>query len=444
MNFDHTICAISTAPGIGGIAVVRVSGKDCFQITNKLVKKSILSQAANTSIFNVIMDGDSELDEVVITKFIGPKSFTGDDVIEINCHGSIFIQNRLLELLTENGAVMAEPGEFTMRAYLNGKMDLTQAEAVADIIESEHAASHRMAMHQMKGGFSKDLITLRQQLIDFASLIELELDFSEEDVEFADRSQLNELIDRILTFISGLIDSFQMGNAIKNGISVAIIGIPNAGKSTLMNTLLNEERAIVSEIPGTTRDTIEEALVINGVKFRLVDTAGIRASEDKIETIGVERSFESASKASIIINLFDSAEKENYDALLAKIDLQNKAVIHVANKTDLHTVETKDVIAISALHKTGIDKLIDAIYKAAQIDSIQSGQSVVSNQRHLEALKNALQDLDKVKFGLQNGTTGDFIAMDIRSALRHLGSITGEVSTDDLLGNIFGKFCIGK
>jgi len=448
MNTSETICAIATPPGNGGVAVIRISGNDAFRVSDGLFSKDIFNLPANTVTYGTILDDTQVIDACVVTKFIGPHSFTGEDVIEIGCHGSIYIQQRLIHALIKNGARMAGPGEFTMRAYLNQKMDLSQAEAVADLIASESEAAHKMSMHQLRGGFSKDLKLLRQQLIDFASLIELELDFSEEDVEFADRSQLNSLIDGVLTFIGSLIQSFDLGNVLKSGVPVAIVGEPNAGKSTLLNALLNEERAIVSDIPGTTRDTIEELLILKGIKFRLIDTAGIRTSQNNIEQIGVKRSYASVKKAQIVLLIYDGTKGLSDSFLNDLRDLlhEDQRLVVVANKTDLSTLTLdSNHIQISALTKNGLSNLTDALND--YVNDKKQGQNsdtIISNQRHLEALEHAYADLKKVANGLTDGITGDFIAMDIRSALRHLGSITGEVSTDNLLGNIFSRFCIGK
>lgn len=442
-----TICAISTAPGVGGIAVIRLSGPKAFDIANSICDIDVSNLNANSSVFTRVLKDEVLVDETMLSKYVKPKSFTGEDVIEIACHGSSFIQSTLIDMLLDAGCELAGPGEFTMRAYLNGKMDLSQAEAVADLIASESASAHKMAMHQMRGGFSKDLQELRDKLIHFASLIELELDFSEEDVEFADREDLKDHVDTVINYVRRLLESFSVGNVLKNGIPVAIVGRPNAGKSTLLNALLNDERAIVSDIAGTTRDTIEERFVMGGYTFRLIDTAGIRQSEDTIEKIGIERTFKSIREASIVLYLYDvvTTSLEEVTKDLEEIS-DDKHVVVIANKTDLSSDSSADRnhISLSAKHKSGLDELTKAL-KVACDDIVGSqNNTIVSNMRHVEALKLALKDLEQVRTGLDNNITGDFLAMDIRSSLNHLGSITGTVTTDDLLSNIFSRFCIGK
>lgn len=447
MKDTSTICAISTAPGVGGIAVIRLSGPKAFDIANAVCDVDTHSLKANSSVFARVLKDGTLIDETMLSKFAKPKSFTGEDVIEIACHGSAYIQSTLIDMLLDAGCELAGPGEFTMRAYLNGKMDLSQAEAVADLIASESASAHKMAMHQMRGGFSKDLQELRDKLIHFASLIELELDFSEEDVEFADREDLKDHVDTVINYVRRLLESFSLGNVLKNGIPVAIVGRPNAGKSTLLNALLNDERAIVSDIAGTTRDTIEERFVMGGYTFRLIDTAGIRQSEDIIEKIGIERTFKSIKEASIVLYLYDvcATSQEEVDKDLEEISEDKKLVV-IANKTDLSSKAKLNTnhIPLSAKNKDGLDELTQAL-KAACDDIVGSqNNTIVSNMRHVEALKLALKDLKQVRAGLENNITGDFLAMDIRSSLNHLGSITGTVTTDDLLSNIFSRFCIGK
>ena len=447
-NNDKTICAISTAPGVGGIAVIRLSGDLAFKITNKIFSRDVEKCASHSATFGKISKNNEVVDEVVVTKFSGPNSFTGEDTIEIACHGSQFIQQEILNLLIKEGCVLAAPGEFTLRSYLNGKMDLSQAEAVADLIHSSSKAAHKMAMHQMRGGFSKDLSELRQKLIDFASLIELELDFGEEDVEFADRDDLKELVEGVLAYINKLTDSFSTGNAIKNGVNTVLAGRPNAGKSTLLNALLNEDRALVSDIAGTTRDTIEELININGVDFRLIDTAGIREASDTIEKMGIEKTLEKINQSSILLYLYDVNETstEEVEKDISEINSEGNVII-VANKTD----KIKDLdsipnshIQISALNKNGIETIKNKLSEEFSEQNLDLENTIVSNARHFEALNRAKEDLTKVREGLDIGITGDFLAMDIRQSLHHLGSITGEVTADDLLGNIFSNFCIGK
>jgi tRNA modification GTPase len=450
---QDTICALATADGIGAIAIIRVSGKDTFKIVENIFSKSLTDKTSHTAHFGVIKDGNEIIDEVLLTVFKNPKSFTGEDSIEITCHASSYIQQEIISLLLKNGARIANPGEFSMRAFMNGKMDLSQTEAIADLISSTSKIQHNVALNQMRGGFSSDLQDLRQQLLDFASLIELELDFSEEDVEFADRTQLENLIANIKTKIQSLKASFRLGNVIKNGVPVAIIGRPNAGKSTLLNAILNEERAIVSQIAGTTRDTIEEKVIVNGVEFRFIDTAGIRQTTDEIEKIGVERALKELNKSSIYIYLFDMNElsvkdvEKDLSTLPKSIDR-----ILVANKSDLVTDEKilsfnkseLDFIVISAKNKDSIGVLKQKLVAYTKLDEIDPNQSIVTNVRHFDALNKSYDALKKVEQGLQNQITGDFLAMDIREILEHLGEITGNVSNDELLGNIFANFCIGK
>jgi tRNA modification GTPase len=459
---SETICALSTAPGIGGIAVVRVSGESAFEITERIFSKSIVNVASHTVHFGKIKhEDDSILDEVLVTILHKGKSFTGENTVEIACHGSNFIQQELLSLLIKNGCRLANPGEFTMRAFLNGKMDLSQAEAVADLIASESKKSHEIAMNQMRGKFSNELKDLREKLINFASLIELELDFAEEDVEFADRTQLKKLISEVLSYIHKLIESFELGNAIKNGVPVAIVGAPNTGKSTLLNQLLGEERAIVSNIAGTTRDSIEETLNIGGILFRLIDTAGIRSGlkdsdSDKIEAIGIERSLEKIKLAKIVLVLTDSKpNKEGSDEIYnfvenIKANYPDKKVLLVFNKIDLtensETLENQELssVSISAKFGKGIHELKEHLVQLIVGSNDIEQATIVSNTRHLEALEKAQTALNQASLGLETGVTGDFIAMDIRQAMFEIGNITGDISTEDLLGNIFSKFCIGK
>jgi tRNA modification GTPase len=460
-----TITAISTAPGIGGIAVIRVSGADAIQYCNAvfLPKKklfNLLQQEANTVSFGSIVNRKDEMvDEVLLTVFRNPHSFTGEDVVEIACHGSVFIQQQILQILIEQGCILAKPGEFTQRAFMNGKMDLSQAEAVADLIASTSAASHRMALNQMRGGFSSELMKLRTQLLNFVSLVELELDFNEEDVEFADRTQLKSLATTIQQLIAKLKDSFNVGNALKNGIPVALVGETNVGKSTLLNVLLNEERAIVSDIHGTTRDVIEDLINIDGITFRFIDTAGIRDTKDKIESMGIERTYQKIEQAAIVLWILDCTQlSEHMEWLTERIEKRSlgKKVILVFNKIDKIEIEEREVLSqlfepfegdriyISAKNRLNTNELEKALVKAAQLPEINPGDVVVSNVRHYEALQNAHTAICRVIDGLESGISGDFLSQDIRECMHFLGEITGQISNDEILGNIFGKFCIGK
>jgi tRNA modification GTPase len=454
MNYTtDTIVALATPSGIGAIGVIRLSGPDAIIIANKVFKgKDLTQQASHTIHFGSIADGDMVLDEVLVSLFVGPRSYTRENVVEISCHGSNYIIESIIKLLIKKGARSAKAGEFTLRAFLNGQLDLSQAEAVADLIASNSKASQQVALQQLRGGFSSQLQTLRDQLVQFASLIELELDFAEEDVEFANRDQLKKLINDILRVISALIQSFELGNAIKHGINTVIAGRPNAGKSTLLNALLNEERAIVSHIPGTTRDTIEEVLNINGINFRLIDTAGIREATDAIEKIGVERTMEKISTSSLLVYVYD-AEQITLAELNADLENLQKpgiTMLIVANKADLLTEEqilalphTESAIIISAKQKQHIDELKNKIYHAAVKDQLEGNDILVTNIRHLEALQKTEDALIRVLDGMET-VTSDFLSMDIKQALHYLGEITGAVTTDDLLENIFSKFCIGK
>lgn len=460
---NNIIAAISTPHGMGGIAVIRLSGKGSIQLVDQVFKspnnKKLIEQKANTVHFGSIIKDATILDEVLVTIFKAPHSFTGEESVEISCHGSTYIQQNVLQLLLTNGASLASPGEFTQRAFINGKMDLSQAESVADLIASTSASTHRLAMNQMRGGFSKELANLREKLLNFISLIELELDFSEEDVEFVDRQELTLLADRIETHISKLANSFSIGNAIKEGIPVAIIGETNAGKSTLLNLLLNEEKAIVSDIHGTTRDVIEDTIIINGVMFRLIDTAGIRETKDTIETIGIERTFQKIDEASIILWVVDAeSSKEHLEELATQIlpHSISKTVVLVFNKID--TISSSKLNAlkeilidniqerlfISAKHQLGTNELEDKLIELANIPSIGEQDIIVTNLRHYEALNRALTAIRRVSEGLTNNIPTDFLAQDIRECMHYLGEITGDISTDDILGNIFSKFCIGK
>ena len=445
MDFKETICALATPQGVGALAIVRVAGPNTFEIVNKIFKgKNLLKVKPNTVHFGRIMDGEVTLDEVLVSVFKAPHSFTKEDAIEISTHGSDYIVRRLLRVLIKNGCQMAQPGEFTQRAFLNGQLDLAQAEAVADLIAADSEAAHQIAINQLRGGFSKKLEILREELINFASLVELELDFGEEDVEFADRDDLKSLIIKIQGQINPLIDSFEHGNAIKEGVPVAIIGAPNAGKSTLLNTLLNEEKAIVTDIAGTTLDVIEDTVIIEGRKFRFIDTAGIRETTDVIESMGIERSIKAMQAAQIIVFLFDTEENRVF---LEKLLVQypgSKSILWVQNKIDILPEEEirKDAIAISAKNQTGIEALSKALIETTK--KLSSQDTTITNLRHFEHLTKANEALTEVLEGLDMGITGDFLAQDIRLSLHHLGEITGQITTNDLLANIFGKFCIGK
>ncbi|MDC0303598.1 tRNA uridine-5-carboxymethylaminomethyl(34) synthesis GTPase MnmE [Flavobacteriales bacterium] len=452
--------ALATASGAGAIAVIRMSGKDAFEIADKVFKskggKKVSEAKTHTILFGDIRNGDELVDEVLISIYKNPKSFTGEDSVEISCHGSIFIQKQILNLLSKNGCRIAMPGEYTMRAFLNRKLDLSQAEAVADLIASSSAAAHKVAMDQMRGGFSAELKVLREELTHFASLMELELDFAEEDVEFADRTEMTNLINRIISKIDKLIGSFELGNVVKEGVQVAIIGEPNVGKSTLLNALLNEERAIVSDIAGTTRDTVEDEMVIEGIRYRFVDTAGIRKTDDTIENLGIERTMKKAKQANVVMFLFDASTytptklKSELSELKSNRNNLEDRLILVANKTDKATemVNEKfkgfEAVSISAKNKSGIDELKSRVTQFVNLSALEEDQTTVTNTRHIEALRNAKNSLNEVLVGFQNQVPGDLVAVDIRKSLFHLGEITGEITTDDLLGNIFSKFCIGK
>ena len=447
---QDTICALATASGVGAISVIRLSGTKAISICDKVFPtKKLSEQTSHTVHFGTIRDADKIVDEVLVTIFKNPHSYTGEDVVEVSCHGSVYIQNQLIQLFLKEGARMAQAGEFTLRAFSNGKMDLSQAEAVADLIASDSEAAHQVAMQQMRGGFSNELKELREELINFASLIELELDFSEEDVEFADREKFNELLEKIKAALKRLVDSFAVGNVIKNGIPVAILGEPNVGKSTLLNSLLNEERAIVSDIAGTTRDTIEDDLIIGGIHFRFIDTAGIRETSDVVENIGIQKGLEKAQQAQIVLYLMDANKnltKQLQEVEELKGKVANKLVV-VVNKVDQNPAskeQVKDAIFISAKQKEGLEALTDTLIKFVNTGALSNNQTIVSNSRHVDALNKSLEQIIKTIEGLNSGVSGEFLAMDIRQALFHLGEITGEISTDNLLDNIFSNFCIGK
>ena len=446
---SDTICALATGGGISAIALLRISGDRSIEIVNKVFSKNLKKKESHTVHFGNIIIDNKIIDEVVITIFKKNQSFTGEETVEISCHGSKYIQNKILEILINNGIRLANPGEYTMRAFKNGKLDLSQAESIADLIESESEAAHKTAIQHLRGGFSKKLKLLRQKLIDFASLIELELDFSEEDVEFANRNQLNNLLNELKSEINVLIDSFKLGNVIKNGIPVAILGAPNVGKSTLLNLLLNEDKAIVSDIAGTTRDSIEDEINIKGYNFRFIDTAGIRKTDDTIENLGIEKTINHADKSNIIIYLIDASQNiDNQLDNIKNLSKENqKKVIKVINKIDLNKnldISTSEHILISAKENFGTDELKNRIYDFTNLNALDNNNTIVTNQRHYEQLKKTLSELKIAIEGLNNGLSGDLLAINIKQSLFHLGLITGEVTTDDLLSNIFGKFCIGK
>ncbi len=462
LQSNDTICAISTAQGMGAIALIRLSGPDAISIANSLFraaseKEQLTQISTQTAQFGRIYDDDTLIDEVVVTTFRQPHSYTGQDIVEISCHGSVFIQQKLIELLIKQGARIAQPGEFTFRAFMKGKMDLSQAEAVADLVASNSETSHQMALNQMRGGFSSKISELRARLVHFASLIELELDFSEEDVEFANRKELKKLLKSIHTEIDNLKSSFTLGNVMKQGIPVAIAGKPNVGKSTLLNALLNEERALVSEIPGTTRDAIEDTININGMNFRFIDTAGLRHTEDTVESMGIGRTYEKLNQAWIVLYVFDINEtsEEEIDESIADIRQQlqdpDKTIIPIANKTDMLTESPHsfqrlvelDTLFISAKRTENINLITERLLDAVQINNL-SDQTIVYNLRHFEALKHSATAITSVCEGFKNNIPSDLIAIDIKQALHHLGTITGEVTNEEILGNIFSRFCIGK
>ncbi len=463
MKENDIIAAISTPAGIGGIAIIRLSGSGCIELVDAVFKsfkgKKLAEAKAYTVHFGSIVKDNVVLDDVLVSVFRNPHSFTGEDIIEISCHGSIYIQQNILQLLISKGASLAQPGEFTQRAFLNGKMDLSQAESVADLIASSSAATHRLAMNQMRGGFSNKLIELRTELLNFTSLIELELDFSEEDVEFANRDHLKEAAHQIESHIKKLADSFSIGNAVKSGIPVAIIGETNAGKSTLLNLLLHEEKAIVSDIHGTTRDVIEDTINIQGLTFRLIDTAGIRDTHDEIESLGIERTFKKIEQANIVLWVADCETiNEHIEELSQKIlpVVGDRKLVLVFNKVDIISAERKaekekllldkipERVFISAKYEQGTNQLEDLLVKTANIPEISEQDIIVTNVRHYEALQNALTAIKRVSEGLELKISGDFLSQDIRECLYYLGEITGQISTDEILGNIFSKFCIGK
>ncbi|MFM9987171.1 tRNA uridine-5-carboxymethylaminomethyl(34) synthesis GTPase MnmE [Flavobacterium sp.] len=468
MIYHDTIVALATPSGAGAIAVIRISGPEAIAIASSVFQsvsgKDIEKQKSHTLHLGHIVDGTKVLDQVLLSIFKGTNSYTGENTIEISCHGSTYIQQQIIQLLLRKGCRTAQAGEFTLRSFLNGKMDLSQAEAVADLISSDNEAAHQIAMQQMRGGFSNEIAKLREELLNFASLIELELDFAEEDVEFADRTQFNELLNRIEFVLKRLIDSFAVGNVIKNGIPVAIVGEPNVGKSTLLNALLNEERAIVSEIAGTTRDTIEDELVIGGIGFRFIDTAGIRETKDVVESIGIKKTFEKIEQAQVVLFLIDSLQLiiDNENKLKIEIEkIKNqfplKPLVVVINKIDSLNQEQKELLSaklsiinypslikISAKENIGVDELKNQLLSFVNTGALRNNETIVTNTRHYDSLLKALEEVQKVKYGLQTNLPSDLMAIDIKQALYYFGEITGQVTNDELLGNIFANFCIGK
>jgi tRNA modification GTPase len=461
---QDTIVALATPSGSGAIAIIRISGNDAITIASQVFVsisgKDITRQKTHTIHLGHIVDDNKTYDQVLLSLFKGTNSYTGENTVEISCHGSTYIQQQIIQLLLRKGCRMANAGEFTLRAFLNAKLDLSQAEAVADLIASDNEASHQIAMQQMRGGFSNEIAKLREELLNFASLIELELDFAEEDVEFADRSQFTELLQRIAFVLKRLIDSFAVGNVIKNGIPVAIVGEPNVGKSTLLNALLNEERAIVSDIAGTTRDTIEDELVINGIGFRFIDTAGIRETQDVVESIGIKKTFEKIEQAQVVVYLVDGYQLVDntelnrliIEAEKVKNQFPLKPLVIIGNKADKLTAEQKaeivtaipDLLLISAKENIGVEELKDKLISFVNTGALRNNETIVTNTRHYDSLLKALEEIQKVQFGLQSGLPADLMAIDIRQALYYFGEITGQVTNDELLGNIFANFCIGK
>ena len=455
------IVAIASPAGLGAISLIRVSGNDCInQIDNIFYgfdKIKLENQESHKLQLGYIKDGDEIIDKVLVTVFRNPKSYTGEDLVEISCHGSIYIQEKILQTILKNNCRIADPGEFTLRSFLNGKMDLSEAEAVADLIASNTKASHKLALSQMRGGFKNDINKLREELVNFASLIELELDFSQEDVEFANIDRLNDLVSNIEIQLTDLVKSFKIGNVIKNGLPIVIVGKPNSGKSTLLNCLLNEEKAIVSSIPGTTRDYIEDQININGIKCRFIDTAGIRKTEDKIENLGIKKTYEKIEEAEIILYLIDKStlDDKNIDDYIIEIDkikkdFKDKEIVVLINKCDISIKKMDDnLVSLSALQisaKMGlnIDKLIERISTYMSKLSIDSHNVIVTNSRHLDLLSKTLDEIKKIKLSIKQNISSDLLSIDIKQASYFLGELTGEISNDELLGNIFSKFCIGK
>ncbi|SDW85654.1 tRNA modification GTPase trmE [Lutibacter oricola] len=456
---NDTIIALATSAGVGAIAVIRLSGEKSIDIVNthfnsKFGNKDLTTVKSHTIHLGNIVENDRIIDEVLVSVFKNPNSYTGENVVEINCHGSVYIQQEIIQLFLKNGARNADAGEFTLRAFLNGKMDLSQAEAVADLIASNSAASHQVALQQMRGGFSNEIENLRLQLLNFASLIELELDFSEEDVEFADRTEFNNLVSKIKAVLKRLIDSFALGNVLKNGIPIAIVGEPNVGKSTLLNTLLNEDKAIVSHIAGTTRDAIEDEIIISGVAYRFIDTAGIRHTKDFVENIGIEKTYENIEKAQLVLHLIDSKNIKNIESNITELQdkYPSKNILTIINKIDLLNdsqisnlkSQISNLIFLSAKQKIGISELTNKLTALANKGALSNNETIVSNSRHFESLNNAYNSINEVQKSIDLNVSTDLFAIDIRQALFHLGEITGEVTTEDLLGNIFSNFCIGK
>lgn len=466
---NDTIVALATPSGAGAIALIRVSGENAIEIVSGVFRprkpKVLAQQKSHTLHLGNIADGPKILDEVLVALFKGPNSYTGEHTVEISCHGSVYLQQQIIQLLLRSGCRSAQAGEFTLRAFLNGKMDLSQAEAVADLIHSDNEAAHELAIRQMRGGFSNELASLRQELLNFASLIELELDFAEEDVEFADRARFIALTDKIIQVLKRLIDSFAVGNVVKNGIPVAIVGAPNVGKSTLLNALLNEDRAIVSDIAGTTRDAIEDEIVIGGIAFRFIDTAGIRETADVVESIGIEKTFQKMEQAQLVLFLVDCGSLLENEGLNAqktatlnseigqlKSRYPRKTLVIVGNKADkLNPAQVEDLtVVVPELHfmsaKTGegIESLKATLLSFVNTSALYNSDAIVTNTRHYDALLKALDEIQKVRQGLQSGLSGDLLAIDIRAGLYHFGMITGEVTNEELLGNIFANFCIGK
>lgn len=462
MISHDTIVALATPSGAGAIAVIRISGIDAITIAGQVFQsvsgKDIVKQKTHTLHLGHIVDDNKVIDQVLLSLFKGTNSYSGEPTVEISCHGSTYIQQQIIQLLLRKGCRMAQPGEFTLRSFLNGKMDLSQAEAVADLIASDNEASHQIAIQQMRGGFSNEIAKLREELLNFASLIELELDFAEEDVEFADRTQFHDLLNRIEFVLKRLIDSFAVGNVIKNGIPVAIVGEPNVGKSTLLNALLNEERAIVSDIAGTTRDTIEDELVIDGIGFRFIDTAGIRDTQDVVESIGIKKTFEKMEQAQVVVYLFDSSEYKTLGGQLQteiqkiKNQFPLKPLVIIGNKadklSDTEAAELKalipEILLLSAKEKLGVEDLKTQLLSFVNTGALRNNETIVTNTRHYDSLLKALEEIQKVQWGLQSGISSDLMAIDIRQALYYFGEITGQVTNDELLGNIFANFCIGK
>lgn len=447
LNSQDTICALATANGIGAISVIRVSGSKSLEFVSKIFSKTLVGKPSHTAHFGTLSDEQKLIDEVLITIFEEGKSFTGEESAEIACHGSPYIQQQIIQLLSKEGCRLAQPGEFTQRAFLNGKMDLSQAEAVADLIAAQSRSSHDIALKQLRGGFSSELKELREKLIHFASLVELELDFAEEDVEFADRTELKLLVENVLVYVKRLASSFELGNAIRIGVPVAIVGAPNTGKSTLLNQLLGDDRAIVSNIAGTTRDVIEETLNIEGILFRLIDTAGIREGAEEIEAMGIVRSKEKIDQAKIVLCLADASVPSSIEEVKSWVhELEStyptKKIQLIVNKSDINA--SSEGIAISAKEGDNIETLKSWMVSVVTEGFDMNNDTIVSNARHYDALVKTADALEKALNGLQTNTTADWVAIDIRQAMHELGTITGDISTDDLLGNIFSKFCIGK